>query len=238
MRHAEEDLPPSSLRGRLCEVFFSALTTEMIDALMRRLGDKAELDDPIFGAASGLDPLRARLAEWSSFISDRDGQYDRTVTLVGGDRDVTEGKIEMRDRALPIALLMERRKEREVALRVYCGTSALGVPAKGPTVVGAVATAVPSFTADLLAALGKRDAVGAAACFEEDSSVRDALGAEHDRDAAARLLTKSMVVHGVADNGQSCAVEVAFGDSNRMGLLVLQRGDSGLVRSLRIYSEV
>ena len=83
MRHAEDELPPSSLRGRLCEVFFSALMTEMIDPLMRRLGDKAELSDPIFGGAAGLSPLKDRLVEWTRFLSDHDARYDRTITVVG-----------------------------------------------------------------------------------------------------------------------------------------------------------
>src|SRR5580704_6431605 len=133
MRHAAnnaangdgEELPPSSLRGRLCEVFFSAVLTEMIDPLMHRLGDKAELDDPVFGAASNLDPLRARLGEWKKFLHERDATYDRTITIVGADRDVTEGTLELRSSVdaggkhitLPIAVLMERRREREVALR-------------------------------------------------------------------------------------------------------------------------
>ena len=115
MRHAAkngdgEELPPSSLRGRLCEVFFSALLTEMIDPLMRRLGDKAQLDDPIFGSVSGYSPLRERLIEWTRFLAERDARYDRTITVVGADRDVTEGTLELRvdghHRAIPIALLM------------------------------------------------------------------------------------------------------------------------------------
>jgi hypothetical protein len=246
MRQAEDDLPPSSLRGRLCEVFFTALVTEMIDPLMRRLGDKAELDDPFFGAAQG-EGVRPRLVEWAAFLSEHDATYDRTITVVGAERDVTEGTLEVRvggqHRTLPIALLMERRKEREVLLRVYCAASAFGLAAKGPTSrtppprsgSSATVSAVPSFAADLLVALDKRDAAAVAACFEQESGVRDAVGGEHGRDAAARLLTSGMAVHGVADNGQVCAVEGPIGSHS--GLLVLQRGDSGLVRSLRIYSE-
>jgi hypothetical protein len=238
-----DELPPSSLRGRLCEVFFSALLTEMIDPLMRRLGDKAELDDPVFGAAAGLGPLRERLIEWTRFLAERDATYDRTITVVGADRDVTEGTLEVRvdgqHRMVPIALLMERRREREVALRVYCATSVLGIPARGPTAGARSESAVPSFAGDLLAALAKNDAAAAAACFEQDSGIRDAVGAEHPRDAATRLLSTPMTLNAVADNGQACALEVALGGSQapRLGLLVLQRGDSGLVRSLRIYSE-
>ncbi len=248
MRHAPnnagEELPPSSLRGRLCEVFFSAVLAEMIDPLMHRLGDKAELDDPIFGAAANLEPMRARLNDWNRFLSERGATYDRTITIVGADRDVTEGTLELRaggeaHKTIPIALLMERRREREVALRVYMATSALEIRAKGPShgappeVVGTI----PSVAADFLAAVSRRDADGVAACFEQESSVRDASGIEHARDAAARILTTTLVVHGVADNGQACALEVALGDSKRLGLLVLARGDSGLIRSLRIYSE-
>jgi hypothetical protein len=242
MRHAEEELPPSSLRGRLCEVLLPALLTEMIDALLRRLGEKAVLDDAIFGVAAGIEPLRPRLGEWAKFLVDRETQYDRSVTIVGGDRDVTEGTFELRQeghhRTLPVAVLMQRLREREVVVRIFLATSAFALPSKGPAVpLEPAATAVPTFAADMLEALAKRDGKAVAATFEEESSVRDALGAEHGRDAVARILSLPMTVQGVADNGQACALEVALGDTKRLGLLVLQRGDSGLVRSLRIYSE-
>jgi len=252
MRHAPknasesgaEELPPSSLRGRLCEVFFSALLGEMLEPLMRRLGDKAELDDPIFGRASGLDGLPPRLTEWTKFLAELDARYDRTITVVGADRDVTEGTLEVRvdehHKMLPIAVLMERRREREVALRVYCATGVLGRSARGPSASAPVEAAVPSFVSDLLGALSRRDAAAATACFEQqDSGIRDALGAEHPRDAVVRLLPAPITVHAVADSGQTCALEVVMGDAKpaKLGLLVLQRGDSGLVRSLRIYSE-
>jgi hypothetical protein len=247
MRHAPnnagDELPPSSLRGRLCEVFFSAVLTEMIDPLMHRLGDKAELDDPIFGAVAGLEPMRTRLGEWTRFLAERDATYDRTITIVGADRDVTEGTLEVRvdgqHKSIPIAVLMERRREREVALRVYCATGALGAKAKGPSHGAPPETTgtIPIVAADFLAAIGRRDAPAISACFEQESSVRDAMGAELTRDAAARILASPLVVHGVADNGQVCALEVALGNGSRLGLLVLARGDSGLIRSLRIYSE-
>ena len=54
---------------------------------------------------------------------------------------------------------------------------------------------------------------------------------------AVALMVLPLTVTGVADNGQTCALEVTFGGS-RVGLLVFQRGDSGLVRSLRVYSEI
>ena len=241
MRHAEDELPPSSLRGRLCEVFFSALMTEMIDPLTRRLGDKAELSDPIFGGASGMSPLKDRLVEWTRFLSEHDARYDRTITVVGADRDVTEGTLELRldghTRTLPVALLMERRGQREVALRVFMATSPFGKEGKGPTTREAPVSLVPSFASDLLAALAKRDASAVEACFEQESGVRDALGNEHARAATVNILTKPLTVRGVADNGQVCALEATLEGTERLALLVLQRGDSGLIRSLRIYSE-
>ena len=242
MRHAEDELPPSSLRGRLCEVFFSALLTEMIDPLMRRLGDKAELSDPLFGTATGLSPLKDRLIEWTRFLSDHDARYDRTITVVGADRDVTEGTLELRldghTRTLLIALLMERRGQREVALRAFVATSPFAKDAKGPTSGEASSSmVVPSFASDLLAALAKRDASAVEACFEQESGVRDALGNEHARGATVSILTKPLTVRGVADNGQVCALEATLQGTERLALLVLQRGDSGLIRSLRIYSE-
>ena len=162
---------------------------------------------------------------------------------MGGDRDVTEGTLELRldghTRTLPIALLMERRGQREVALRVFMATSVFSQEtAKGPTTGAAPPSmVVPAFASDLLAALGKRDASAVEACFEQDSGVRDALGNEHARGATVNILTKRLTVRGVADNGQVCALEATLEGTERLALLVLQRGDSGLIRSLRIYSE-
>ena len=254
MRHDEAELPPSSLRGRLCEVFFTALVAEMIDPLMRRLGDKAELDDPVFGATAG-NGVRPRLLDWVRFLGDHDAAYDRTITIVGSDRDVTEGTLEARvdgqHRTVPIAVLMERRREREVGLRVYCGVKVFGKKPSGPSAPSTKrppipgsgeGAAVPSFVADLLVAIAKRDPTAMAACFEQESSVRDAFGVEHPREGLGRVLGSELAIApslwGVADNGQACAVEVMVPEDRRLALLVMQRGDSGLVRSLRIYSEV
>jgi hypothetical protein len=247
MRHRDEDLPPSSLRGRLCEVFFSALSTEMIEQLMRRLGDKATLDDPVFGPTAGADgtnteeALQKRLHEWVGLLNEYDVRYERTTTVVGADRDVTEGVFELRadghHRMVPVAVLMERKREREVALRIFFGASALGTKAaKGPKPTGQTVV-VPTFVQDLLSAVAKKDVAGVSAALEEDGSLRDATGVEHARDAIARILGgREMVVQGVADDGRTCAVEAVLGGN--LVLLVLQRGDSGLVRSLRIYSEL
>ncbi len=241
MRHVDEDRPPSSLRGRLCEVFFSALQSEMVEQLLRRLGNKATLDDPVFGATGGLEALRARLAQWVGVLNEHDVQYERTTTTVGADRDVTEGLFELRadghHQMVPVAVLMERKREREVALRIFFGANVLGTAKpKGPKPTGQEAI-VPAFAAEVLDALAVGDASRIAAAFEEDGTLRDALGVEHARDAMVRVMGgKALTVEGVADDGRSCAVEGRLGD--RLVLLILQRGDSGLARSLRVYSEL
>jgi len=241
MRHVEEDRPPSSLRGRLCEVFFSALVAEMTEPLLRRLGNKATVDDPVFGPTAGPESLHGRLAAWLGLLNEHDSQYERTTTVVGADRDVTEGLFELRadghHTMVPVAVLMERKREREVALRIYLGASALGTKAaKGPKPTAQEAV-VPSFAGEVLDALASGNASRVAAAFEQDGSLRDAAGVEHGRDAILRAIgQRTFHVEGVADDGRTCAVEASLGD--RLALFVFQRGDSGLVRSLRLYSEL
>ena len=119
MRH-DGDSPPSSLRGRLSEVFFTALLDERTLAdgeksqLLIRLGDKAQLDEPILGSSTGLAALGPHLRKLGSALGEKDAAYTMERTIRGADRDVTEGVLELRTDsgriAVPAAVAMSRER--------------------------------------------------------------------------------------------------------------------------------
>src|SRR4051794_40143147 len=115
--------PPSALKGRLADVYVPALVSGTVDALSRRLGNRATIDDPLYGRASSLasiDPLLARVA---TYFADGNATYEHVCSTTGVDRDAAEGRLSMtiggQARELPIAIVAERRRLREIELRVY-----------------------------------------------------------------------------------------------------------------------
>lgn len=126
----DERSPPSALKGRLADVHVPALVSGSLEALTRRLGNRATIDDPLYGRAASLasiDPLLARVA---SYFAEANATYQHVCSTAGLDRDAAEGRLVMTvdgvARELPIAIVDERRRLREIELRVYF--SARGAP--------------------------------------------------------------------------------------------------------------
>ncbi len=251
----------SSLRGRLSDVFFPALLSDSQEELGKRLGSRAKIYSPIFGAASGPE-VSSRLKELAAWLSDRSAAFSASSTLVGIDRDVTEGTLSMRLNEqhveLPVALIMERKRAREIDLRVYHATLPLkrwqaarphrGQSEKDP--------AVPAHVAEHLALMRLGDVDALVAGFETEGSVRGGTGKVHARPGGGmhefyvRLLQSGPaandwqpVVISVADDGRTCAVEyetskLRDGESApKEGAMIFERGASGLFSSVRIYDE-
>ena len=110
--------PPSALKGRLADVYVPALVSGAVDALARRLGNRATIDDPLYGRASSLasiDPLLARVA---AFFAEGNATYEHVSSTTGVDRDAAEGRLAMmiggKARELPIAIVAERRDRKSV----------------------------------------------------------------------------------------------------------------------------
>jgi hypothetical protein len=57
MQSAPDRGGASGLRGWLSDLYFSSLASGQVEQLMRRLGDRATVDDPIFGRTSGMPAL-------------------------------------------------------------------------------------------------------------------------------------------------------------------------------------
>ena len=162
-----------------------ALVSAQADQLVRRLGDRATVDDPIFGRTTGMPALARYLEEVSAWLGKHDGAFDKVAFVTGSDRDVTEGTLSLtfegRRVRVPLAVVAERRPEREVEMRLYYSTK----PIKGTRAVRSPLlpkddeVAVPVQVAAQLDALSRADVDAVLASFEDGARLRDAAGETH-----------------------------------------------------------
>jgi hypothetical protein len=243
MRHSDDESPPASLRGRLAEVFLPAIVGETIPPLMRRLGDLATIDEPIFGASAGprLEDHVTKLSHW---FAERSTRYSRSGIIVGIDRDIAEGVIDLRQGekqlSIPIAVVAQRGKNRAIELRVYHATRTLGIERRGPAPAHPQdSVAIPPVAKDVIDALRTHDTYALSTALEHEGTLCDAAGCETERDAIGAVLESGNFTfepRAVADDFRRCGIECVR-PSGRASLVVVQRGDSGLIRSVRIYDE-
>jgi hypothetical protein len=250
-----EQPPPFNLRGWLSDVYFPALIDGALGQLGKRLGPRAKLDDPILGRAVGLGPIESHLGRCADWLRSLGARYERGQFTTGVDRDVTEGTLLVtqggRARELPVAVVAERRRSREVEVRIYYAASAIGaertlraeLSAREPSLT------LPALVGEHMAALQRGDVNAALACFEENGVARDANGVAYGK-ANGTLATFHekrggwhTVLSGYADDGRTCVLEhtlVRVAGKDVMpepALMAYERGDSGLFRALRVYDE-
>ncbi len=251
-----------------------ALVSAQADQLVRRLGDRATVDDPIFGRTTGMPALARYLDEVAAWLVKHEGTFDQAAFVTGSDRDVTEGTLSMtfegRRVKVPVAVVAERRPEREVEMRLYYSTK----PIKGTRAVRSPLlpkndeVAVPVQVAAQLDALSRADIPAVLASFENGAKLRDAAGETHEKKddggplrAFYEKLCSTREGSGVpapgsrgagievlkgarADDGRICALEytvVRVRGKNvppQAGLAVYERGESGLLHSVRVYEDV
>lgn len=250
--------PPSSLRGWLSDVYFPAVVDDELGPLSVRLGPRATVDDPLFGRTTGLPALDGLLKQVREWVVRTSAVYTRGQFTTGIDRDVTEGSLSLEIDGsrvnLPVAVVAERRRSREVELRIYYATGPL--KAKGVARSALVAhnngLVLPPLVVNHLEAMRKGSIDLVVACFEADATVTDPAGtvrANAGGDLRAyyeKLLAGGWEAHrgGAADDGRTCAVELSLtkrgGDeiSPHPGLLIYEKGDSGLLRAVRVYDDV
>jgi hypothetical protein len=273
MQDGPERDAPSGLRGWLSEVYMPALVSAQADQLVRRLGDRATVDDPIFGRTTGMPALARYLEEVAVWLSKHSGSFDKVAFVTGSDRDVTEGTLSLtfegRRVQVPLAVVAERRPEREVEMRLYYSTR----PIKGTRAVRSPLlpqddeVAVPMQVAAQLDALSRADIGGVLSSFEDGARLRDAAGDTHVKSndgGPLRAFYEKLcafpggdsgkgggrgagieVLKGArADDGRICALEytvVRVRGKNvppQAGLAVYERGETGLLRAVRIYEDV
>lgn len=254
---------PSNLRGRLAEVYISALLEDAADALAKRLGDRATLYHPLFGQATGMAAIEKSLRRTSEWLSEHSATQTRGRVIVGVDRDIAESVLSLRhdeqNVELLVAIVAERYRAREISVRIHHATRPFGRwqaarPARRPAEREHV---VATDVAEHLAALRLGDVDAVVRTFETDGVTYDGAGRAHDRASGAlkqhytRILQNEHgandwvpIVLGVADDGRGCSIEYETtklrGEevAPKEGVMVFERGDSGLIRSIRIYDEV
>jgi hypothetical protein len=266
-----DDAPPrvagTALRGWLSDLLFPALIDGKIEPLVSRLGGRSTVDDPLFGRATGLPGLETRLGQMRDWLVARHARYAPIGLVVGTDRDVAEGTLTLGGEegagefVLPVAVVAERRRSREVELRVYHAGDTLKPPGEPVRTTPRDVTATPHtgpnapvLVIDHLEALRRGDVEGVLACFESDGFVRDALGGQHPR-TEGRLADycthrfgfgqeeggADVRALGYADDGRACAIELGLADrkgqSQRPALAVFERGKSALFHALRLYEQ-
>ena len=259
---------PSSLRGWLSDVYLPALVSSQADQLLKRLGGHATIDDPIFGRTTGMPALARYLDEVAAWLGKHDGAFDKVAFVTGSDRDVTEGTLSLtfdgRRVSVPVALVAERRPGREVEIRLYYSTK----PIKGTRAIRSPLLpqdddiAVPVQVAAQLDALSRGDVAAVMASFENGATLRDAAGNTYSKNEDGGSLRKFYAKmcpsigpgpHGAgvevlkgarADDGCICALEytvVRVRGKNvapQAGLAVYERGETGLLRAVRVYEDV
>src|SRR5580704_2362396 len=226
---------PSGLRGWLSEVYMPSLVSAQAEQLVRRLGDRATVDDPIFGRSTGMPALARYLEEVAAWLGKHEGAFDQVAFVTGSDRDVTEGLLSLtfegRRVKVPLAVVAQRRPEREVEVRLYYSTK----PIKGTRAVRSPLlpqddeVSVPVQVAAQLDALSRADIGAILASFEEGATLRDAAGATHVKDGdggALRTFYERLCALPAGNGGR--------GGSRGAGIEVLKgaRADDGRICAL------
>ncbi len=243
----------SALKGRLADVYVPALVDGSLEALSRRLGNRATIDDPLFGRASTLSSIDPLLEKVAARFGEARTTYRHIASATGVDRDVSEGVLYMTTAAgmaeFPIAVIAERRRLREIELRVYYATGS-GQRKPRPSIRSShEEVPIPQLVAHVLEAFRKGAIERVLSAFEEGSRFVDPVGRVHNkRDGSMATFIAGLGSRvgvdpgGVADDGRTCCIEMLLTREHSNGdpepaALSFERGDSGLIRELRLYYE-
>jgi hypothetical protein len=246
----------TNLKGWLSDVYFQALIEGQLGPFALRLGARATIDEPQLGRAVGMAGVEAQLGKTAEWLKKLGATYERGQFTTGIDRDVTEGTLTVRkDGAkveVPVAVVAERRKSREVELRVYYAARLVtGHSAPRASLLGVEPSAsLPTPVCDYAAAAKAGNVAAVLATFEANGVLRDATGGAFGKANGTlegyygKAVPLDLQIGGYADDGRACAVEysvVRVGGreiSAQAGLAVYERGDSGLLRAVRVYDDV
>jgi hypothetical protein len=239
----------SALKGRLADVYVPALVNGEIEALSKRLGNRATIDDPLYGRASTLSSIDPLLGKTAALFRDRRASHRHVGSTTGVDRDTSEGVLATNAGDVPILVVAERRRLREIELRLYhaMDDGSRHRKARPPLFVSGSRATLPQVVAHVVEALRRGAIERILAAFEEGSRFVDPEGKAHakkDGRMSAYLASVGnrldITPGGAADDGRTCCVEVALTRPEHdaeAAALVFERGDSGLLRELRLYFE-
>jgi hypothetical protein len=160
---------------------------------------------------------------------------------------VLELVVDGKPREMPIVVVAERRRLREIELRVYYAPPD-GLPNCPPRAALPLApnpAPLPQLPAHVTDALKKGAVERVLAAFEEGARIVAPDGTNHaKRDGKmSRFISDlgagvELDVAGTADDGRTCGVEAMLHRARREAVpavLAFERGDTGLLRELRLY---
>jgi hypothetical protein len=248
----------TALKGWLSDVYFPALLDGALGPLTTRLGQRATVEEPMFGRAVGLTALEGLLKSVEEWLAKSQATYDRGQFTTGIDRDLAEGilnlKLDGKKVELPVAVVAERRRSREVDVRVYYSTALVSgkKATRAPIVQPSPDVMVPELVKDHLEALKRGDIDAALACFETGAVLREANNTAHGQTQGGIRAYYARVASGgwngqrcgAADDGRTVMLEYTVTRlagkeaAPQAGLMVYERGDSGLFRAIRLYDDV
>jgi hypothetical protein len=246
---SEEPRRDSALKGRLADVYVPALVSGQLEALSKRLGNRATIDDPLHGRASSLGSIDPLLAKTADLFAQRQASYRHVGSTTGVDRDTSEGMLTTPSGDIPVLVVAERRRLREIELRLYytADDGSSHRKTRPPLFVAGGRAPLPQLVAHVVEALRRGAVERVLAAFEEGSRFVDAAGRMHGKKDGkmnaflARIGGRlDVVTGGTADDGRTCCVEIGVTRPERdaeAGAMVFERGDSGLLRELRLYFE-
>lgn len=255
-----------ALKGRLADVYVPALVDGALEPLSRRLGNRATLDDPLYGRATNPATIEPMLAKVVSYFEQRNATYRHVRSTTGVDRDASEGLVALTIHGekleLPIAVLAERRRLREIDLRIYFHPPEDMLPGRrrrAPVVSTNPQLSVPDLVRQLVTALRTGAVDEALATFEENAELVDPVGRTYAKANGRMAMFLSdlgpldLGLGGAADDGRTCCVEATItrprsrpagldapapaspSASAQPALLALERSESGLFCAMRLY---
>ena len=248
-----DERSPSSLRGRLADVYIPAIVEGNVESLAKRLGNRATVDDTLHGRASSLASVEPLLGKLNAWFTSHKAKYRHRASTSGVERDLSEGVLELevggKACEMPIVVVAERRRLREIELRIYYAPpdGPANRPARAALVLPPTAGVLPQLPAHVADALKKGAVERVLAAFEEGARIVAPDGASHTkRDGKmSRFISDlgagvELDVAGTADDGRTCGVEAMLHLARREpvpAVLAFERGDTGLLRELRLYYE-
>lgn len=245
-----DERSPSSLRGRLADVYVQTLLEGNLESLAKRLGNKAIVDDPLNGRASSLASVEPLLGKLKAWLAARGAKYRPRASTSGADRDLAEGLLDLeidgKPHEMPIVVVAERRRNREIELRLYYAPPGEAArPPRAPLALAATPIVLPQLPAHVADALKKGAVERVLAAFEEGARIVAPDGSAHAKKDGkmSRFISElgagvDLEVGGTADDGRTCGVEAMLHLARREpvpAVLAFERGDTGLLRELRFY---
>jgi hypothetical protein len=84
-----DERSPSSLRGRLADVYVPAIVEGGLESLAKRLGNRATIDDALHGRVSSLASVEPLLGKLSAWFQKNQASYRHRASTTGVDRDLS-----------------------------------------------------------------------------------------------------------------------------------------------------